>query len=93
MANETVKGRMQFGYGYFLRNFDGACISKDKRKIRFVNKFSSNGRSSNMSFGYFELDSDGIITQCERGYTKDYKGAKVIELDKFPPMMMFGREC
>ena len=83
---------LQIGYAHFQRNFDSACISKDKKKIRFVNALSMRGRSTNISFGYFELDNEGIITQCERGFTKQYRGVKVVELDKFPHTMMFGRE-
>ena len=33
------------------------------------------------SWGYFDLDKDGIITSCPRGLTKRFKGCKVRDIE------------
>lgn len=80
------------GYETLCRYFNDVSLNKAKDKIRIISKATYGNRSSSFSFDYFELDENGIIKKCPRGYTKEFKGTKVIELEKFPPMMFLGRE-
>lgn len=36
-----------------------------------------------MSWEYFELDKDGVITDAPRGHKKDYKGFKIVDLEEY----------
>jgi hypothetical protein len=86
----TANG-LKIDYAYFQKTFTDPCINKAKNSIRFVDSLSVNGRSARVAYKYFELDANGVITNCDRGYGK-YKGMTVTDLDKFPPMIIFGRE-
>lgn len=67
----------------FLNLFNSACISKDLKTIRFVKSCDFNYYSGrrNTTFGYFELDNEGVIIKCERGYAF-HKGKKLINREE-----------
>lgn len=74
--------------------FTDACINKDKTSIRIEVSRSQKGRHVSVEWDYFELDKDNVITKCPRGWTKDFKGKHLTNLDCLPPMRspFFGEE-
>jgi hypothetical protein len=72
---------------HFINRFRAACVNKQKSSIRVQTGFNMRGNMQTLSWDYFELSSDGIIIKAPRGLTKQYKGMKVLNLDKLPPMI------
>lgn len=48
--------------------------------IRFVKSYTVNGAYRSVTYDYFELDADGVITTAPRGYAKVYKPARVVDI-------------
>jgi hypothetical protein len=71
---------------HFINKFSGACVNKKKTSIRIQTGYGNNGRTTTISWDYFELSNEVIITAAPRGLAKQYKGAKVLNLEKLPPM-------
>ena len=72
---------------YLINKFTDACINKAKTSIRIQTGYSQRGVNITTSWDYFELNENGIITKSPRGLTKQYKGVKVLGLEKLPPMI------
>lgn len=54
-------------------------------RIRVLKSQSRNFQTGtiNISWDYFSLDKDGLITEAPRGYKKIYKGYKIVDLDDY----------
>lgn len=48
--------------------------------IRIVTRASQSGRSTHIGFDYFYLDADGLITTAPRGFAKEYKPGRVVDI-------------
>jgi hypothetical protein len=72
---------------HLINNFTDVCINKAKTIIRIQTGYSNHGNKITTSWDYFELNGEGVITAAPRGLTKQYKGVKVLNLDKLPPMI------
>jgi hypothetical protein len=87
--NERRKAKMSnfaIDAQHLINNFTNACVNKAKTSIRIQTGYSTRGISTTTSWDYFELDENGVIKTCPRGLTKQYKGVKVLGLEKLPPM-------
>lgn len=56
------------------RKADGSYL------IRIVSRASRSGNSSHIGFDYFYLDADGLITTAPRGFARDYKPGRVVDI-------------
>jgi len=83
MKNTTVK---PVNAEKILRLFKDACINKAKTSIRVEVLRSQKGRYTNIEWDYFELDKEGVVVKCPRGWAKEFKGKQLINLDCLPPM-------
>lgn len=54
-----------------LRLFNDACINKAKTSIRVEISRTQNGRNISVAWDYFELDKEGVIYKCPRGWAKE----------------------
>ena len=70
-----------------LRLFNDACINRAKTSIRVETARVQTGRNISVAWDYFELDKEGVIYKCPRGWTKELKGKKLIGLEHLPPML------
>lgn len=59
-----------------------AVFKKDRGGygVRILLGASFSTRGTSQSYGYYDLDDNHVITSCPRGYTKQFKGAKVVDL-------------
>ena len=52
--------------------------------IRFIKSKTVSGRDhdpyTTLTFDYFELDADGLITRVPRGFARDYKPCRVVDI-------------
>ena len=48
--------------------------------IRFVKSETLAGFSRSTTYDYFELDADGLITVAPRGFARDYKPGRVVDI-------------
>jgi hypothetical protein len=48
--------------------------------IRFVKTHTVYNTGSTTTFDYFELDDDGLITTAPRGFARDYKPGRVVDI-------------
>jgi len=72
--------------------FGDVTINRAKDKIRIVTSVSKCGASTSISWDWFELNAEHKIIKCPRGYTGEFKGATVLEIESFPPTILFGKE-
>lgn len=49
--------------------------------IRFLKALVVSGDNQHMSFDYFELDADGVVTTAPRGYAKVFKPGRVVDIE------------
>ena len=49
--------------------------------IRILRSETITGSSQTVSYDYFYLDPDGTITTAPRGYAKDYKPGRVVDIE------------
>lgn len=59
-----------------------AVFKKDRGGygVRILLGVSISQRYLSSRYGYYDLDDGHVITRCPRGYTKQFKGAKVVDL-------------
>lgn len=50
--------------------------------IRFLKSATKSWSGSSFSFDYFELDRDGVITTAPRGYAKQFKPGRVVDIEQ-----------
>lgn len=61
------------------------CPAVDRRdrggySIRFVKARTVSGDNVRTTYDYFELDDDGLITTAPRGFAKDFKPGRVVDI-------------
>jgi hypothetical protein len=70
--------------GYNFGKYCPGVIKKDdgSYSVRVIERiaYSRNG-SRSISYGYFTLDKDAVITSCPRSLTKAYKGRKIRDIE------------
>jgi hypothetical protein len=71
---------------HLINNFNNACVNKAKTSIRIQTGFGIFGNKTTTSWDYFELNDEGVIARAPRGLAKQYKGVKVLSLEKLPTM-------
>lgn len=49
--------------------------------VRVLMGYSAYGLRTSVSWDYFDLDANGVITACPRGMTRQFKGLKVVNID------------
>jgi hypothetical protein len=49
--------------------------------IRVVKSMTVSGSRKSFTFDYFYLDNDGLITVAPRGYARDYKPGRVVDIE------------
>lgn len=61
------------------------CPAVDRKasgfSIRIMKSESVSGRGRAITYDYFELDADGVITTAPRGHAKDWKPGRVIDIE------------
>jgi len=61
------------------------CPAVDRREtgysIRVVRSITRTRGGESTTYDYFELDAEGLITTAPRGYSKDYKPGRVVDVD------------
>lgn len=48
--------------------------------IRFTKSLTVNGDRESVTYDYFELDADGVITTAPRGYAAMFKPGRVVDI-------------
>lgn len=60
------------------------CPAVDHRgagyAIRVVKSLTISGANRNFTYNYFELDAEGLITVAPRGFARDYKPGRVVDI-------------
>lgn len=49
--------------------------------IRFIKSASFSGGNRSFTYDYFELDAAGVITVAPRGYARDFKPGRVVDIE------------
>lgn len=49
--------------------------------IRVVRSETISGPNRNVTYDYFEIDADAVIATAPRGYAKDYKPGRVVDIE------------
>lgn len=61
------------------------CPAVRRRKegygIRVVAKATQSGPNAYIGFDYFYLDDEGLITTAPRGFARDYKPGRVVDIE------------
>jgi hypothetical protein len=78
-----IERRFQLGgasYWFGDRWCPAVHRSDDGFGIRVVKSLTRSGIGSNFTFDYFYLDGDGLITTAPRGFARDYKPGRVVDI-------------
>jgi hypothetical protein len=87
MNLEGIPGLASMTLPWGDRRFCPAIVKQEKEgggySIRILVSSSQNFRSGGVSnsWDYFTTDAEGVITQCPRGMTKEFKGWKIRDIE------------
>jgi hypothetical protein len=57
------------------------CRKEGGYAIRVVKSLTINGPNETYNYDYFYLDADGLITAAPRGFARDYKPGRVVDIE------------
>ena len=76
-----IEQRFELGAYWFGDKWCPAVVKTGRGyRIRVVKSETLGANTRNTTYDYFDLDADGLITVAPRGYARDYKPGRVVDI-------------